>query len=68
MVLAFIGRSKRGGGDSPARAEAIVEGEAGGKEESAGAVEPDLDRLARDVYAILKQRLAWEKERSLAIR
>jgi len=65
LALAPLERPRSGGAAAPA-AESN-EGEAAGAEEGAQEeAEMNLDRLAREVYAILRRRLAWEQERSLA--
>ena len=67
-ALAPIGRPRGTSGDVSAPAEVIAESTAGHQEGAEEAAEPNLDRLARDVYVVLKRRLAWEKERSLVLR
>ena len=67
-ALAPIGRPGGTSGDVSAPAEVIAESAAGHQEGAEEAAEPNLDRLARDVYVVLKRRLAWEKERSLVLR
>lgn len=67
-ALAPIGRPRGTSGDVSAPAEVIAESAAGHQEGAEEAAEPNLDRLARDVYVVLKRRLAWEKERSLVLR
>jgi len=65
LALAPVGRQKENNSISLATAEPE-----GGADTAAleKAEEPDLDRLAHDVYAILKRRLSWEKERSMIVR
>lgn len=41
--------------------------EMGGEGGSENVVEPDIDAIARDVYQVLKQRLARERERALGV-
>ena len=67
-ALAPIGRPRGTSGDVSAPAEAMAESAAGHQEGAEEAAGPNLDRLARDVYVVLKRRLAWEQERSLALR
>ncbi|MGB2854705.1 MAG: hypothetical protein WBC55_09680, partial [Dehalococcoidia bacterium] len=68
LALAPIGRPRGTSGDVSAPAEVIAESATGHQEGAEEAAEPNLDRLARDVYVVLKRRLAWEKERSLVLR
>lgn len=68
LALAPIGRPSGTSSDVSAPAEVIAESAAGHQEGAEEAAEPNLDRLARDVYVVLKRRLAWEKERSLVLR
>ncbi|HEU4325256.1 MAG TPA: DUF4157 domain-containing protein [Roseiflexaceae bacterium] len=56
VQLAEVGRSVESNTTEPAAS--------GGGEEQGKAPEPDLDALARQVYALLKQRLAAERRRS----
>jgi hypothetical protein len=61
LALAPVGRYAEGVSSPPSRGE--VEGEGGTKEVAA----PDIDAIARDVYSILKRRLARERERALGL-
>lgn len=64
LALAPLQRPRSGEGAMPPEP---TEGEvSGAEEETEEQTEMNLDRLAREVYAILKRRLAWEKERTLA--
>ena len=56
VQLAEVGRSVESNTTEPAAS--------GGGEEQGKAPEPDLDALARQVYSLLKQRLAAERRRS----
>ncbi|MDY6918299.1 MAG: hypothetical protein SVP26_10220 [Chloroflexota bacterium] len=65
LAFALVGRSTAGDDAATAPvAEEVAGGMEGGGEEQG----PNIDRLAREVYAVLKRRLAWERERSLASR
>lgn len=61
LALAPVGRSAEAASSSAPKAGANLEAEAG---EASG---PDIDAIARDVYTILKRRLARERERALGL-
>jgi hypothetical protein len=50
---------------APASSPTPPEAEAPVSEEAEGATTPDIDAIARDVYTILKRRLAREREQAL---
>jgi hypothetical protein len=68
MAFAPLGRPKGSIGNSSAMSEPEVEGAMGRADMVEEPAKVDFDKLARDVYAILKRRLAWEKEHSLSPR
>ena len=59
LALAPLGRSKESSPAEETNTETAVEAH------SDKNMEPDIDKLAHDVYTHLKRRLAWEKEYSL---
>ncbi len=69
LALAPVGRPMGGAGDSAvAAAPEAQQAEPEEERETEQPTEQDLDKLAREVYAVLKRRLARERERSLAVR
>ncbi|MFC1871825.1 hypothetical protein ACFLYF_05470, partial [Chloroflexota bacterium] len=61
--LALASVANTSGGTSPKTSQA----EPGADETGEIAVSPDIETIARDVYHILKRRLAREKERALGL-
>jgi hypothetical protein len=66
LALAPLERP-RGPAEPSGAAESVTAGAAGGQEATEEAAEANLERLARDVYAVLRRRLAWEKERNMVL-
>ena len=68
LALAPVGRPVGNTGSTVGTAEPVSEKAMGAERKTEDSIEQDLDRLARDVYIIIRRRLAREKERSLAVR
>jgi len=66
FALAPLERPGGAAGPSGATQEAGT-GEPTSHEGTEEATEANLERLARDVYAVLKRRLAWERERNMVL-